>query len=51
VAPNFVDRIGNPARLSDLYGISPTEGLTIADSRPFLARVGTDHRIHVTEKL
>jgi acetolactate decarboxylase len=36
-----------------LYGIGPIQGLTgevtIADSRPSLARVGTDHRVHVTE--
>jgi len=38
---------------SHLYGIGPIEGLTgevtIADSRPSLARVTTDHRAHVTE--
>lgn len=38
---------------SHLYGIGPIEGLTgevtIADSRPSLARVGNDHRVHVTE--
>jgi acetolactate decarboxylase len=38
---------------SHLYGIGPIEGLagevTIADSRPSLARVGADHVIHVTE--
>jgi acetolactate decarboxylase len=36
-----------------LYGIGPIEGLagevTIADSRPSLSRVGTDHLVHVTE--
>jgi hypothetical protein len=36
-----------------LYGIGPIQGLTgevtIADSRPSLARVGEDHLIHVTE--
>jgi len=36
-----------------LYGIGPIEGLggevTIADSRPSLARVGTDERVHVEE--
>jgi acetolactate decarboxylase len=36
-----------------LYGIGPIEGLTgevtIADSRPSLARVGADHLVHVTE--
>jgi acetolactate decarboxylase len=36
-----------------LYGIGPIQGLsgevTIADSRPSLARVGADHLIHVTE--
>ncbi len=38
---------------SHLYGIGPIEGLTgevtIADSRPSLARVGDDHLVHVTE--
>jgi hypothetical protein len=38
---------------SHLYGVGPIEGLTgevtIADSRPSLARVGPDHRVHVTE--
>lgn len=36
-----------------LYGIGPIQGLTgevtIADSRPSLARVGDDHLVHVTE--
>jgi acetolactate decarboxylase len=36
-----------------LYGIGPIQGLTgevtIADSRPSLARVGADHLVHVTE--
>jgi acetolactate decarboxylase len=36
-----------------LYGIGPIQGLTgevtIADSRPSLARVGDDHLLHVTE--
>jgi acetolactate decarboxylase len=36
-----------------LYGIGPIEGLTgevtIADSRPSLARVDVDHLVHVTE--
>ncbi len=36
-----------------LYGIGPIEGLsgevTIADSRPALARVGADERVHVEE--
>jgi acetolactate decarboxylase len=36
-----------------LYGVGPIEGLsgeaTIADSRPSLARVGSDKRAHVTE--
>jgi hypothetical protein len=36
-----------------LYGIGPIEGLTgevtIADSRPSLARVGADGLVHVTE--
>jgi acetolactate decarboxylase len=36
-----------------LYGIGPIQGLTgevtIADSRPCLARVGDDHLVHVTE--
>ncbi len=36
-----------------LYGIGPIEGLmgevTIADSRPSLARVGADHPVHVAE--
>jgi hypothetical protein len=36
-----------------LYGIGPIQGLTgevtIADSRPSLARVGGDHLVHVTE--
>jgi acetolactate decarboxylase len=38
---------------SHLYGIGPIEGLTgevtIADSRPSLARVGVDHGVRVTE--
>ena len=38
---------------SHLYGVGPIEGLTgevtIADSRPSLARVGPDHRVHVAE--
>jgi acetolactate decarboxylase len=38
---------------SHLYGIGPIEGLTgevtIADSRPSLARVGADRLVHVTE--
>jgi len=37
-----------------LYGIGPIEGLTgevtIADSRPSLARLGSDRLIHVTER-
>lgn len=36
-----------------VYGIGPLEGLTgevtIANGRPALARVGPDHRVHVTE--
>jgi acetolactate decarboxylase len=36
-----------------LYGMGPIQGLsgevTIADSRPSLARVGDDHMVHVTE--
>jgi acetolactate decarboxylase len=36
-----------------LYGIGPIQGLTgevtIADSRPSLARIGTDNLVHVTE--
>jgi acetolactate decarboxylase len=36
-----------------LYGVGPIEGMTgevtIADSRPSLARVGADHLVHVTE--
>jgi acetolactate decarboxylase len=36
-----------------VYGIGPLEGLTgevtIANSRPALARVGSDHLVHVTE--
>ncbi len=36
-----------------LYGVGPIEGMTgevtIADSRPSLARVGADHLLHVTE--
>ena len=36
-----------------LYGVGPIEGLTgevtIADSRPALARVGIDRLVHVTE--
>jgi acetolactate decarboxylase len=36
-----------------LYGVGPTEGLTgevtISDSRPSLAHVGADNRIHVSE--
>jgi acetolactate decarboxylase len=38
---------------SHLYGVGPIDGLsgevTISDSRPSLARVGPDHRVHVTE--
>src|SRR5438105_2840787 len=38
---------------SHLYGIGPIEGLsgevTIADSRPSLARVGADNTVHVTQ--
>jgi acetolactate decarboxylase len=38
---------------SHLYGVGPLDGLsgevTIADSRPSLARVGSDKRVHVTE--
>jgi hypothetical protein len=38
---------------SHLYGVGPIDGLTgevtIADSRPSLARVGPDHRVNVTE--
>jgi acetolactate decarboxylase len=38
---------------SHLYGVGPIDGLTgevtIADSRPSLARVGPDYRVHVTE--
>jgi acetolactate decarboxylase len=54
--------LGKRAALLDLrtlkdrphvYGIGPLEGLTgevtIANGRPALARVGSDHRVHVTE--
>ena len=38
---------------SHLYGVGPIDGLmgevTIADGRPSLARIGSDHRVHVTE--